>query len=307
MLVVSVGERRIGAVELRPGMETFSLPVLPDVLTLGNNFLTFAFSRVKPRTPDDPRLLAGAFDFVELSATDDPARPVGEEVQAEGGDIILPRRSTLAFSLSAPPDAVFEFGAESMGPPAEGLVALRTEDGTERVLWTGESASRQRVALAAAAGEQVELVFRALGDGPIRWVAPRLSGAMGAADVTTNVLFIVIDTLRRDHLGVYGGEPHTPHMDALAAAGVRFARAYSPIPSTGPAHSSMFTSLHPRAHGSAQQSRTAGAPTTRPSPRSSGDTTDGPRRSSVSVSSTGRVGSPAASTSTTTTSRSTGG
>ena len=38
-----------------------------------------------------------------------------------------------------------------------------------------------------------------------------------------NVIWIVADTFRRDHLGAYGNEViHTPSLDALAASGVRF-------------------------------------------------------------------------------------
>ncbi len=43
-----------------------------------------------------------------------------------------------------------------------------------------------------------------------------------------NVVFIVVDTLRRDHLAVYGYERDTsPSIDALAKGGVRFDRAYA--------------------------------------------------------------------------------
>ena len=72
---------------------------------------------------------------------------------------------------------------------------------------------------------------------------------VGGADLTTNVLLVVVDTLRADHVGSYGGRARTPNMDALARSGVRFERAYSHIPLTGPSHASLFTSLLPRAHG----------------------------------------------------------
>ncbi len=65
----------------------------------------------------------------------------------------------------------------------------------------------------------------------------------------SNVLFIVVDTLRADYLSIYGGESATPNIDTLAASGVRFERAYSHAPIIGPSHSSMFTSLLPRVHG----------------------------------------------------------
>jgi arylsulfatase A-like enzyme len=64
-----------------------------------------------------------------------------------------------------------------------------------------------------------------------------------------NVLLISIDTLRADHLGCYGyPRPTSPHLDAFAAEGVRFARAISQSPWTTPSHMTLFTSLHPSSH-----------------------------------------------------------
>ena len=43
-----------------------------------------------------------------------------------------------------------------------------------------------------------------------------------------NVIWIVADTFRRDHLGAYGNTTiRTPSLDALAATAVRFDRHYS--------------------------------------------------------------------------------
>ena len=65
-----------------------------------------------------------------------------------------------------------------------------------------------------------------------------------------NVLLITIDTLRADHLGCYGyGAARTPHIDQLAAQGVRCADAISAAPITMPSHSSIMTGLLPPAHG----------------------------------------------------------
>jgi len=66
---------------------------------------------------------------------------------------------------------------------------------------------------------------------------------------TSNVLLIVIDTLRADMLSCYGGPVATPNIDALASSGVLFRRAYAHAPMTMPSHSSMFTSLLPSEHG----------------------------------------------------------
>lgn len=65
----------------------------------------------------------------------------------------------------------------------------------------------------------------------------------------TSLVLISIDTLRSDHVGTYGGEVDTPHLDALAAEGIVFERAYSHVPLTLPAHLSMLTGLLPTRHG----------------------------------------------------------
>ncbi len=66
-----------------------------------------------------------------------------------------------------------------------------------------------------------------------------------------NVLFIMCDQLRRDHLSCYG-HPHlaTPNIDALAARGVRFDRAYVQSPVCGPSRMSFYTGRYMRSHGS---------------------------------------------------------
>jgi arylsulfatase A-like enzyme len=65
-----------------------------------------------------------------------------------------------------------------------------------------------------------------------------------------NVILIVIDTLRADHLGSYGyHEATSPSLDAFAQAGARFAHSYSNAAWTKPSVASIFTSLYPSEHG----------------------------------------------------------
>lgn len=65
-----------------------------------------------------------------------------------------------------------------------------------------------------------------------------------------NVLFIMADQLRRDHLGCYG-HPYlrTPHIDALARRGVRFEQAYVNSGVCGPSRMSFYTGRYPSSHG----------------------------------------------------------
>ena len=77
-----------------------------------------------------------------------------------------------------------------------------------------------------------------------------LSAEPPAAETRPNILLITVDTLRADHLSCYGYHLKTsPIIDELARDGVRFENAYSPIPLTGPSHTSLFTSRFPQEHG----------------------------------------------------------
>lgn len=58
-----------------------------------------------------------------------------------------------------------------------------------------------------------------------------------------SVLWVTLDTTRPDHLGCYGhARPTSPHVDRLAARGVRFANAWSSAPETGPSLATVLTS-----------------------------------------------------------------
>lgn len=65
-----------------------------------------------------------------------------------------------------------------------------------------------------------------------------------------NVLLIVIDTLRADHLGTYGyGRDTSPRIDQLANEGTVYENAIASASWTLPSHASMFTGLFPKDHG----------------------------------------------------------
>ena len=56
-----------------------------------------------------------------------------------------------------------------------------------------------------------------------------------------NIVLIVIDTLRPDHVGAYGGKARTPNLDALAGESLRFTRVYPEAMATVPARRSIMT------------------------------------------------------------------
>jgi arylsulfatase A-like enzyme len=69
-----------------------------------------------------------------------------------------------------------------------------------------------------------------------------------------NVLVIVIDTLRSDHLSQYGyGLDTSPGLERLTRQGTRFSQARSPAPWTKPSIASLFSGMVPARHGAIGQ------------------------------------------------------
>ncbi len=108
--------------------------------------------------------------------------------------------------------------------------------------------SRLQKWLPRLAGSTVLLFVLIQGGG---WLNERIRTAnLPAANAgAPNVIVIVVDTLRADHLSSYGYERDTsPFMDSLAAQGVRFENAISPSSWTQPSHASMLTGRYTYEH-----------------------------------------------------------
>jgi arylsulfatase A-like enzyme len=77
-----------------------------------------------------------------------------------------------------------------------------------------------------------------------------LAASCGREGTRPNVLLIVVDALRPDHLSCYGyGRPTSPVIDTISDQGVLFENAISHAPWTKSSFSSMLTSRYPFQHG----------------------------------------------------------
>jgi arylsulfatase A-like enzyme len=113
------------------------------------------------------------------------------------------------------------------------------------------------VDLGEHAGETCFLRMTA-GSVPVTWTRADLTGRawrgkgedwrVAPTPGAPNVIVYLIDTLRPDVLGAYGGPGPTPTIDRLASEGVVFERAYSTTSWTRPAVASLFSSLPVSAH-----------------------------------------------------------
>lgn len=101
-----------------------------------------------------------------------------------------------------------------------------------------------RVGVGATAAVAL-LAFGALG-GPVREAPAGTAWANGRK----NVVLVIGDAMRPDHMSVYGyGPPTTPNLDRLAAHGVIAKRHFAQASYTIPSFATIITSRNPAAHG----------------------------------------------------------
>lgn len=84
--------------------------------------------------------------------------------------------------------------------------------------------------------------------------SPRPQGHLIATSSTIplvrGIIVITLDTVRRDHVSVYGSQwETTPHLKRLADVSTVFDNAYASAPYTLSSHASLFTGLLPHDHG----------------------------------------------------------
>ena len=264
--------RDIGSTRLAPRPAEYSLQLPRGALVAGVNRVAFEFAyaegvRARRSGSDDPRVLAAAFDFVGIGGKPDLAgegemgRPAPA---ARDGALVLAPGTGLVFAFNRTSRTNLSFGLAVEG--------VRPLDTAKVVVWSQRAGSGPVELLAADldrvlgrpqvlrvdAGEgRLEIGFAVTGgdapaahrDWKLMVTAPRLHAEIPSGEKLSNVLLVVVDTLRADRLGAYGSDLATPNIDRLAERGVTFRHALSHIPITGPSHASLFTSLIPAEHG----------------------------------------------------------
>jgi arylsulfatase A-like enzyme len=273
----------------------------------GDNRLTFVFAAAAAPSDSDPksrdrRRLAAAFYSIVSGPSADPSiedllardapRPfaVGDEKAVPTLTLVGP--AVVRYALRLPPAAELRFTPEldAAARAAAAKASLRVlyeseEGGGEREVWSrvldarGTPPGEQVVRLPGREGEIVRIGLAAGPAGPSprfawgRFVAPRVLGRGGAADLassapvseaddhradalrealsSSNVLLIVLDAGRARSFGAYGYSRDTsPNIDRIAREGVVFERVYTPAVYTLGAMSSVWTSQYPDRHHS---------------------------------------------------------
>ncbi|MEM8929725.1 MAG: sulfatase [Acidobacteriota bacterium] len=146
--------------------------------------------------------------------------------------------------------------------PRRATARVRLVDSEGRVVVDREAEvdetwRRHRMALPPIEGGRLQI--ESVGAAPVAWaeihllgdpVAPSISAEKSSTETPPNLILVVIDTLRADHLSLYGYEYATsPRLDALADSAHVFDRSYSASTWTLPSTGSLLTGLLPAQHG----------------------------------------------------------
>ncbi len=196
---------------------------------------------------------------IRLSGADQPVIPAPAPYVLRQ-KLRLPEGGTLqtAFGLAR------ESG-DKKGDGVRFVIRLRKSDRVETLFvsevrrWEGEGSPNWTpvtVDIPPSEGEKGEIelateVVGAGGDGPptelvasyALWVNPRIFAPVSEGQ--PNIVVVIIDALRADHLGCYGYSRQTsPFLDHLAANGIVFENAQSQATGTLPSMRSLLTSSH---------------------------------------------------------------
>jgi arylsulfatase A-like enzyme len=283
-VAILVNGTRVGSTRLEPDFRSYEITIPAGVLRPGENRMELRFDHFRaeppaPRGVPAMRRLAVAWDWIGFGGKAAPPMP-RPAPSATPAAITLPFLTRVDFYLEVHPgsslrwQAIRPWRTARLGPGAaleiavdwDGAAASRplrfeqpafsspanlplTNQKTafarvSFLAWPGKSANPDTAGLVVAAPE-----ILAAGC-PEGGSAPAAATSQPAPAAGPNVVLYMIDTLRADHLGVYGyRRPVSPEIDAFAAQATVFARAWSQSGWTKSSVASMLTGLPPLAHG----------------------------------------------------------
>ena len=203
------------------------------------------------------------FDFVRIVSKLWKYRlqKVGTSYETVGGEgrpvLHLIPGQQLNYEIEVPDDEpVLSFGTASLlaNPPIEVSISVKTDAETSRIYSAGHLDSKHWldvvVDLGAWAGQSIQIQIRTRGFGDN---VAFLSNPMirSAPRKRFNVIMILEDTLRADHLSTHGYTKETDPARArfMNEQGIVFLNAHSQATKTRPSIPSLMTSLYPTATG----------------------------------------------------------
>ena len=258
----------LGEVELDPSPKEYRVALSEGSLLSGDNRLELIYayrrapSDVVAGAPDDRQLAVG-WDWMRFEGVS-PTEPPRVSGAGETTALVIPSGARLVYYLDVPRDSVLD---------VEGVRALGGEEETARGSTrscvssptppTGASSGSSRgrpgrfARRCRPAAASFDLRLEASSAGVVLRRPTVRAASPGQPPTPTpasppgrpNIVVVVVDTLRADHLGCYGYTKGTsPHLDAFAEESTLFEDAVAQSSWTRPSVASMMTGLSPRAH-----------------------------------------------------------
>ena len=265
VVTVELNDRRIGELSLRPQMNDYTIALPASAQVAGRNRLVF---RYRKAVRLDRRHLAVSWDLLRLHPVRGEAGelPRAEQRPGRASALFIPVGSEVTFYVPVEEEGTLSLdGVRVQGGPGKKLLVIaRTDDSPEQVLETIEASRGPRtLELPGRDGRLVEIALRAVpssetADGGFQILAPTVRTQKTQWPATAehekpgakpNIIIYLVDTLRADHVGAYGGGSLTPNIDAFAREATVFENTIAQAPWTKPSIASLFTGRGPLAHG----------------------------------------------------------
>ncbi|HJQ35783.1 MAG TPA: sulfatase [Thermoanaerobaculia bacterium] len=237
-------------IPLGAGFQTYQLTVPRAALRKGANELRIEYAITQLNAPAG-RQLAVAWDWMTFSVA-----PAAKAVR-DGDTIRLPARSQLTYLVPVAPRCAIKLDRIYSAGEASLRIAVGRSDAVLPAVHILGKERDVEIALPVQRAALTQIDFMT-GDRDVKLIHPRIecanAGVPPAGPAPSqrrpNVLIYLVDTLRADHLGVYGyARPTSPHIDAFARDSVVFTNAIAQSSWTKTSVASVLTGLVPFHHG----------------------------------------------------------
>lgn len=260
--MVNLNGQRLGILRASASLESHIFPIPVASQRVGDNRLELVNPRLRMhrRSGSTTRGEEGmACSAVAIRTPGRRASQPANRVHSEGGRLILPPGGSATAYARAGEEAP-EIALVVDGPAR---LRVRDERGRRISFAVAGRGEEERWPLRGFAGRIVELrleagaaekvgVSRAQLRSVVEPAAPSGHGDVpkGALQEPALIVLLIVDTLRADHLGLYGyGRDTSPNLDRLGAESLVFTRMVAQSSWTTPATGSILTGQVPRRHG----------------------------------------------------------
>lgn len=265
-VTVELNGHRIGELSLRPGLNDYTIELPVAAQKAGTNRLLF---RYRKPVRSGRRHLAVSWDLLRLRPGRSSLAELPRAEQRAGGKapaLVIPAGSQATFYLPVEDTGTLSLdGVRVQGDGGKLQVIARADGGEEQVLETIDgSRGPHSLELPGRGSRLVQIALRAVpgsaaATGGFQLLAPTVrtrgsqrtasSEGSGSGTERPNIIIYLVDTLRADHVGAYGGGSLTPNVDAFAREATVFENAIAQAPWTKPSVAALFTGRGPLSHG----------------------------------------------------------